>query len=353
MEGAASPHERSHALPLLTGLRGFAALIVFISHAAIVGFLPSQFGHGFGQIGVMLFFVLSGFLMAHIYIWREFTSANIMDYAKARIGRVVPLYLLVIAGSIIIYNLFYSDFRYALDLENVSQILASIFFIAAPYELWTIPVEFQFYLLFPVFWLLRARGASPLTLVVCAIAVSLPTVASVIFFNKKFNFISSYSYAFFLGIFTYLCFGKIKDLILGGLPPWIGGGFLLLVFLNLPEVRMEYGLALSDGGYWVSTWLDPITWFIVYGLFLSCLAESKSLGLLKSRGFQFFGNISYGFYLFHYPILAATSDFIGTGIYGLFIALMASVALSYLSYRIFERPLMGMIRSSSISKSSK
>jgi len=50
----------------LTGLRGLAALIVFVSHSANVGLLPHFFGTGFGQVGVMIFFLLSGFLMSHL-----------------------------------------------------------------------------------------------------------------------------------------------------------------------------------------------------------------------------------------------------------------------------------------------
>lgn len=344
MNGPPFQEQQPQTLPLLTGLRGLAALIVFISHAAIVGFLPVQLGHGFGQVGVMLFFVLSGFLMGHLYIRRDFNRANLMGYAKARIGRVIPLYLLVVLGSITIYNLFYSEFRYALNLGDVSQIAASLLFVSAPYELWTIPVECQFYLIFPVLWWLYGRGAGPLVLLICAVATSLPTIFSVILAGKKFDIISTYSYAFFLGVFTSLHLGKLKVWILNKLPSCSGGVFLLLIFLNLPEVRMEHGLALSNGGYWVSTWLDPITWVIVYGLFLSCLAESPSLNFLKSGGFRFLGDISYGFYLFHYPILSATSDVIGPNFIGLICALTISLIMSYFSCKYFERPASEKIR---------
>ena len=55
----------------LTGLRGVAALIVFVSHGANEGVLPAMLGNGFGQIGVMIFFVLSGFLMGQLYLRRS------------------------------------------------------------------------------------------------------------------------------------------------------------------------------------------------------------------------------------------------------------------------------------------
>jgi len=45
-----------------------ATFIVFISHCANQGMLPAMFGNGFGQVGVMLFFILGGILMDHLYL---------------------------------------------------------------------------------------------------------------------------------------------------------------------------------------------------------------------------------------------------------------------------------------------
>ena len=68
----------------LTGLRGMAAFIVFISHCANQGMLPAIFSNGFGQIGVMLFFILSGFLMGHLYLDKEANSDSVKLYLLAR-----------------------------------------------------------------------------------------------------------------------------------------------------------------------------------------------------------------------------------------------------------------------------
>ena len=58
-------------LPVLNGIRGLAVAIVFASHASNIYFSGAIAGWGGGQLGVMLFFLLSGFLMSHLYLHRK------------------------------------------------------------------------------------------------------------------------------------------------------------------------------------------------------------------------------------------------------------------------------------------
>ena len=63
----------------LNTLRGLAALIVVVSHysnATLI--MGGLLGFGGGQFGVMIFFVLSGFLMSYLYLGREFTASSVM-----------------------------------------------------------------------------------------------------------------------------------------------------------------------------------------------------------------------------------------------------------------------------------
>ncbi len=110
----------------LTGLRGLAALLVFISHSANRGFLPEYLGQGFGQTGVMLFFVLSGFLMCHLYASRDFTFQNVRAYILARIGRVFPLYIVLLLVSYIISSYFYQEFYF--DYSNPKSLAKALLF---------------------------------------------------------------------------------------------------------------------------------------------------------------------------------------------------------------------------------
>ena len=73
---------RSNNIPALDGLRGLAAVIVLVSHVSNnVGLWGGVLGHGGGQIGVMIFFVLSGYLMGFLYLDRPFNSAEVWSYA--------------------------------------------------------------------------------------------------------------------------------------------------------------------------------------------------------------------------------------------------------------------------------
>ena len=84
----------------LNFLRGLAALIVVVSHFSNkTGAWGQLLGRGAGQIGVMLFFMLSGFLMTYIYWKREASQKNLLLFFQSRLARVVPLYLFVVLVS--------------------------------------------------------------------------------------------------------------------------------------------------------------------------------------------------------------------------------------------------------------
>ena len=108
----------------LAGLRGMAAMIVVVSHSANLGFLPSVLGSGFGQVGVMLFFVLSGFLITYLYAEKEFNRQNVLQYCLARIGRVFPLYYFLLIASIILTAALAGDTFYPYLFDFKSAILS-------------------------------------------------------------------------------------------------------------------------------------------------------------------------------------------------------------------------------------
>lgn len=321
---------------ILTGLRGLAALIVFISHAANQGLFPWFFGNGFGQIGVMLFFVLSGFLMAHLYLHKEWNRTNIKGFLFARIGRVFPLFITLVIASFVITRYLDPDFHYRIN--NLWVLAKALLFIQAPYEFWTIPVEVQFYTYFIFIWYVTSKSSNYLAILCLWIISLLPSLIFWFSDEKLLPFFSTYSSAFIIGIIFSYIFKKYHDsTFLHSIADKGGYLFLILIFINLPSLRLNYGLILSDD-FFVRTWLDPVNWILVIGLFFCAMMNSKTLSVLNHSILSYLGKISYAFYLLHYPVLIAVKSAPVPHFLKIGIALLVVVLLSHLSGYLLESP---------------
>jgi peptidoglycan/LPS O-acetylase OafA/YrhL len=326
----------------LTGLRGMAAFIVFVSHCSNWQMLPAALGNGFGQIGVMLFFILSGFLMGHLYLNKDFTNQNIKGYLLARVGRIFPLYIGLILLSVLISTTIYPDFHYNITDPNI--ILRALLFIDAPFEFWTIPVEVQFYFVFIIFWFLHNRNTSLLLL--CAF-VGLSIVPGIILFLKS-GFVpavfSSYSLPFFVGIVTAINYSRIsQSRFWRATAAYCAIPGLIALFLNLPAIRAETGWVIADNFY-LRTWADPVNWLVVYSIFFCAMLNVKSLNFLNTRPFVFLGEISFGFYLLHYPILKIIYSMNLPQSLQFLMTFVVVTLLAWLSYTCFEKPVNQIIR---------
>ena len=125
----------------LAGLRGLAACLVMLSHMALYNMLPSFPILGFGVIGVMLFFVLSGFLMGSLYLSKPANFSSVSGFVNKRFARVYPLYFVVLVLFGTAYGL--SGF----------EIFTHLVFLDGQYVFWTVLVEVKFYGLFIILWL--------------------------------------------------------------------------------------------------------------------------------------------------------------------------------------------------------
>ncbi|MBK0399767.1 acyltransferase [Limibaculum sp. M0105] len=172
----------------LHGMRGVAALTVVFGH-----FAPG----GAPALGVVLFFVLSGFLIGKLYTEQAFTGANVWRYVVARFARVYPLFAVVIICTSVL-NAFTSAHVFGLDPDEVPKHLA---LVGSAATVWTISTEFQFYILFILVWALRSRLPSaliavlPLLVLATAIALWIGTDATRIS-------IFGYLHIFLLGVLT-------------------------------------------------------------------------------------------------------------------------------------------------------
>lgn len=131
----------------ISGLAGFAALMVIYAHLGADGFL--QLDHHLHNVGIMIFFSLSGFLLAYLYIEKNFCAEEVAAYGLARFTRIAPAYLFAILAAFVIHSFIDPDFVYKISTQNL---LRHLLFIGNESVFWTIGPQVQFYFLFIGIW---------------------------------------------------------------------------------------------------------------------------------------------------------------------------------------------------------
>ena len=160
-------YQRLHALDLC---RGLCALGVAAYHFSLWGGTAfSHLGQSLlaliGTYGVSVFFVLSGYSLAHAYdkdFLNRIESLHLRAYFRRRIGRVAPLFLVVIIASYIGKVLFggNSSFEPLVVLLNITMLFGFVNPAVTPViGGWSIGVEVVFYVVFPLMMLLRNWAA--------------------------------------------------------------------------------------------------------------------------------------------------------------------------------------------------
>jgi peptidoglycan/LPS O-acetylase OafA/YrhL len=355
------------------GLRGFAALLVFWYHARWKAGDPSISLAGIDvrgllqacDIGVCLFFVLSGFLLTNGYrTWLldeegSQTRPSYSAYLVRRFARIYPLYLIVLAVFSIFSKHTYT-FYGVLDLLLHLTCLHTFFgysYTSINPVLWTIGIEFQFYLLLP--------------LILAAIR---PVIRRFGRLPALLSFLMLFVLLQFLVLQCQLILApRIPEkLISVAAPPqtvfyylpwfWTGVGLSLFQTLKFRwghQLFVELGFAsalvsfialllLTSEGQWRSFSLLgwPLNGLVCGMLILTVAKSFIGLWCFENQGMRFFGDLSFGIYVWHWPILTAV--FAGTlpgrlGAAGAlvvcgFLSLLITLGLSLLTYRFFEQP---------------
>lgn len=302
-------------VPALDGLRGFAALVVFVSHFSnAFNLWGGLLGSGAGQVGVMLFFALSGYLMGRLYLDLPVSRSAILTFLRRRVARVVPLYLMVVATA------------FGLGLYGVTQanLIEHLLFLRGTGVLWTIPVEVQFYALFPVLWWAHQHDPVRTWLWAAILAIALSWASPALEGLGR-------TLAFFLG-----------GVVVSRLPPAkaadLAFALALVAFVAcLPQIRLAAGMV--DASVWRGPLYPLVILVLLYTTIHSALAM-RVLGNVLARGL---GAISYSVYLVHDAIIGFVKAQ-GLGVGPSFVlAIAGTLVLSTLTYRIIEVPLRALI----------
>jgi len=339
--------------PALDGMRGLAILLVVIFHNFNFIYVSN-----FGWLGVDLFFVLSGYLITDILLNTYNTPNYLRNFYAKRVLRIIPLYytsliiLLLILPPILLkpetFNYYTTNQIWLWTfLQNWLYILKQPTGEGIMLHYWSLAVEEQFYLLWPVavIWLKRP---SLLLIFISALLVLVLALRLYVFVTglETISYFNLYTFSRIDGI----CIGCMVALIqrinfnfLSRYMAWIVIGFALLNFL-FDFINRFYHFSfpfLALIGY--------TTFGMIFGMLVhECVrAKSQWISLIFSNPIlRFFGRVSFGLYIFHWPIYLLLQPIIYAwwqNNFGRFSMLMSSliptlaaIVLSVLSYYYFE-----------------
>jgi len=342
--------------PVLTGIRFLAASFVFLYHYAHELFADGNqlfLYYFFRQfnIGVNLFFVLSGFLITHRYFEFSLSRKSFRIYIVKRVARIFPLYYLVLfiqVFLIYLHRLTLPDFLTVFLNITLLKGLSANFFYSILTQSWSLTVEEMFYLYAPVcFYLVKAKkffmAQIPLLLGIGFLLVFISGYlpAGTLFESNEFMLASTFfgrSFEFFIGIFLAFLIRRQPPLREGIL--FTAGGCVLFFVLLGALGFYAYGKRIEKinehvTGIVLFNFLIPLS----IGLFLYGLLLEQSLikRLLSTRPLILLGKSSYAFYLIHIGMIAEVLFFqITSNIFFLYVSLQI---LSIMFYKWFEKPV--------------
>lgn len=297
----------------LDSLRAIAAIVVLIGHIEL---LKSMFGidslvevpfikETGGHVAVVLFFVLSGFLITTLLLQEKENTQKIglKNFYVRRILRVWPLYFIILACSVLFVNYSPQGITLVLSLAIFPNI-AEAFYLgwAGSPQIWSIGAEEQFYLGWPLL-MKYCKKRMMLILIILFVGISaLPLIA--VFVGDQFK-IDGKTMDYVSRIFN---LAKFNCMAVGGIFAVIALKHEQLKnFLNM-KIFVIVSIIASFSLWFGGISFDPFNnevYAILFGLLIFNLSYSKNIpSSVDIAPMRFLGKISYGMYMYHWIIIS-------------------------------------------------
>lgn len=302
----------------LDGLRGVAALFVVLHHCWLFSYpgFPSDNGPpwiGFllhGHLAVVVFIVLSGFSLAVAPARDGWRLGGVRRFLRRRAWRILPAYWAALLFSLLVAWLVVTE-RAGVVPTGRSAIVYGLLIqdmTPAPSPnsaFWSIAVEAQLYLVFPLLLLLRRRvGAIPLIFGVTGVVVAINLLSGRFRpFASLMHLTPEFAVLFTVGVLA-------AGVLAATTSPWVSrapwSSLALVGTLGVGALIVLNGPEWTVGNYF---WVDLLLG-IPTGALLAALALGRPhrvVRFLDSRPLRSLGSFSYSLYLVHVPIVAVVS----------------------------------------------
>jgi peptidoglycan/LPS O-acetylase OafA/YrhL len=370
--------------PGLNGIRALAALSVLFTHIdeykwrlnlEIPPMFPKVLLNGINA--VLIFFVLSGFLITYLLLTenQKTGTINVRKFYARRILRIWPVYYLLVFLGLFVFPLIVQATGYQGNFapEPISLISMFFYLILVPnavtffgpaslvmQQLWTIGIEEQFYLIWPALSKFFAKRMLLLIIGVIVVKILLNQYQLAIVVDNHY----SQTYRSFIAFLNNLRFENMAVGALGAYILFYKHWLLKIIFHPLVEkLTLAFMICnilfLNPGDYPT----DNLLYCIPYILFiLNISSNPKSTVKLENRFWKWLGTLSYGIYMYH--LLVAYLVFLAFNyinvsqwnnivfnvvVYALIIGL--TIAAADASHRWFEAPFLRLKNRFSVVKS--
>ena len=357
-------NNKSKYLPSIDSLRALAVLAVIIYHVD-VNYLPGGF------LGVDLFFVLSGYLISSLIIkeYRKTGSLNLYNFYIRRARRLLPAVYFMITVGLVVMVLFNEVLLRKSHLDAIFGYIYSSnwwyifhkldyfdsFGAQSPFKhLWSLAIEEQFYMIFPLLFLLvNSKKKSKdgtyklnknfLYVVLGLILVSL--IAHILLFDinnisRIYFGTDTRAFSLLVGVVGAILYPMER--LHSKVTPQQN---MIYSVVSLASIATLITVMVYTSEY--NTWLYRGGFLLVAILGLIVIISSGKQHTLMSKLLSFkpivfIGKISYSLYLWHFPILVLTtpvSEIGNPNIFFVILRIVLTFAVAIVSYVFVETPI--------------
>ena len=357
-------NNKSKYLPSIDSLRALAVLAVIIYHVD-VNYLPGGF------LGVDLFFVLSGYLISSLIIkeFRKTGTVNLYNFYIRRARRLLPAVYFMITVGLVVMVLFNEVLLRKSHLDAIFGYIYSSnwwyifhkldyfdsFGAQSPFKhLWSLAIEEQFYMIFPLLFLLVNRKKKSkdgtyklnknfLYVVVGLILVSLITHILLFDINnisRIYFGTDTRAFSLLVGVVGAILYPMerlhTKVTLQQNLIYSVISLVSIATLITVMIYTSEYNTWLYRGGFLLVAILGLIV------IISSGKQHTVMARLLSFKPVVFIGKISYSLYLWHFPILVLTTpvaEIGNTNIYFVILRVILTFVVAIVSYVFVETPI--------------